>query len=104
MPRADVVEVADRYEITLEVAGLTAEDVRVTVEGDRVRLAGRRPALSHSQLQYHRMERGQGSFERTFVFPGPIDGARITASASHGVVTVTVPRAAIAGSRQVEIS
>jgi HSP20 family protein len=103
-PRADVVEVGDRYEISLEVAGLNADAVRVTVEGGRVTLAGRRPSLTGGDVQYHRLERGQGSFIRTFAFPGPIDGSRITATARDGVVTVTVPRSAIEGARQVEIT
>lgn len=104
VPRADVVEVSDRYEITLEVPGLDAAAVQVTVKGDRVTLAGCRPTPARADLQYHRMERGQGSFSRTFVFSGPIDGARITATASQGVLTVTVPRGAIAGNRRIEIT
>jgi HSP20 family protein len=104
IPRADVVEVSDRYEIGLEVPGLDAAAVQVTVEGDRVTLAGCRPTLARRDMQYHRMERGQGSFARTFVFSVPIDGDRITATASHGVLTVIVPRTATTGSRRVEIT
>ena len=84
--------------------GLHAEDVHVTVEGDRVTLAGRRASPSADAIQYHQLERGQGSFVRVFAFPASIDATRITATARAGVVTVILPRSAIGGSRRVEIT
>ena len=104
IPRADVLEVADRYEISLEVPGLHAEDVDVTVEDERVTLAGRRASPSADAIQYHQLERGQGSFVRVFAFSGSIDATRITATARDGVVTVILPRSAIGGNRRVEIT
>ena len=42
--------------------------------------------------QYHRVERGHGSFSRTFHLPIPVDADRITADLRDGVLTVSARR------------
>lgn len=103
VPPVDILESDDAYVMTIELPGLERDDVRVTIEGRRITLAGQRPALSVSGAQFHRLERGQGAFRRVFALPLAIDRSRVTAEARDGVVTVTLPKASPPETRQVEI-
>ena len=52
---------------------------------------------------YHQVERGHGSFERTFRFADPVEEDRITADLRDGVLTITLPKAATPP-RRIEVS
>ena len=61
------------------------DDGRLTVSGVRRERA--------ACEEYHRVERGHGTFSRTFHLPIPVDAERITADLRDGVLTVTCPKA-----------
>jgi len=103
-PAVDLYETADRYVIVAEVPGLRQEDIRLEVHDSRVTLAGtRRPRPAGSE-QYHRIERGHGTFRRTFQLPEPVDSTAVTADLHDGVLTVTCPKQPEASPRRVHIS
>jgi HSP20 family protein len=54
--------------------------------------------------QYHRVERGHGSFLRRFTLGEPIDAGRITADFSGGILTIVVPKAPSARPRRIEVA
>jgi HSP20 family protein len=92
-PPVDLLETPDRYVVTAELPGLQREDLDIQVQDDRVTLSGARRERSQSCEQYHGVERGHGSFSRTFHLPVPVDPARVTADLRDGVLTVTCPKA-----------
>jgi HSP20 family protein len=49
------------------------------------------------------VERGHGSFSRTFQLPIPVDAERITADLKDGILTVTCPKTD-APARSIDIS
>ena len=53
--------------------------------------------------QFHRLERGHGSFQRTFQLPLPIDHAAVTADLKDGVLTVRIPKRAELRPRRIEV-
>ena len=54
--------------------------------------------------QYHRVERGRGTFSRTFHLPIAVDAERIVADLRDGVLTVTCPKSADAAARRIHVS
>ena len=92
-PPVDLLETPSDYVVTAEIPGLTTADITIQAERDRVTIAGARRELEQACEQYHRVERGHGSFSRTFQLPQPIDASRITADLKNGVLTVTCPKA-----------
>jgi HSP20 family protein len=92
-PPVDLLETPDRYVVTAELPGLQREDLDIQVHEDRVTLSGTRRERSQACEQYHRVERGHGSFSRTFHLPVAVDPARVTADLRDGVLTVTCPKA-----------
>jgi HSP20 family protein len=104
IPPIDVHETADEYVITAELPGLRQEDIRIQVTDSRLQLSGERRERGAACEQYHRVERGHGGFSRTFEFPLPVDGDRITADLRDGVLTVICPKAAEGSARRIRVS
>jgi HSP20 family protein len=102
-PAVDIFETADRYVIMVELPGLSQDDVQLQHHEGRLTISGVRRERESPCEQFHRIERGHGSFSRTFHLPAPIDGERVTADLRDGVLTVTCPKANDS-SRRIHIS
>lgn len=103
-PPVDVHETPDSYVITAELPGLTRDDLEINFHDGRLTLSGARQERTAACEQYHRVERGHGSFSRTFQLPLAVDLDRISADLRDGVLTVTCPKHADAGARRVRIT
>jgi HSP20 family protein len=104
VPPVDLHETADAYVVTAEVPGLRQQDLQIHVHDGRLTLSGVRRERELACEQYHRLERGHGTFTRTFQLPMPIDADRIAADLRNGVLTVTCPKAAEAAARRITVS
>jgi len=102
-PAVDLCETAAAFIITAELPGLTRDQIRINVHDGRLTLQGRREARVTCE-HYHQVERGHGEFCRSVVLPQAVDTSAISAEMRDGVLTVTVPKAADAGRRRVEVS
>jgi HSP20 family protein len=103
IPAMDLCETADAFILTAELPGITREQVRIDVREGRLTVQGRREARVACE-QYHQVERGHGEFARSFILPQAVDASNIVAELKDGLLTITVPKAADAGPRQVAIS
>jgi HSP20 family protein len=92
MPPIDVYETADRYVVIAELAGMSRRDIEIDARGQELSLRGRRAGAGLPPNAYHQMERGQGPFERRFVFTEAIEIEQVAADFSDGVLTITVPK------------
>jgi HSP20 family protein len=104
IPPIDVQETADEYVITAELPGLGRNDVRIQVVDGRVQISGERRERDIPCEQYHRVERGHGSFNRTFELPLPVDAGRVTADLRDGVLIVICPKATETTPRRIRVS
>ena len=102
-PPIDVYETGDSFVVTAEVPGLSREDIELAVEDSRLVIQGRREATAGTAVHYHQVERGHGSFRRVFEFTDKIDGDRVTADLSDGVLTVTIPKMSPPPARKIEV-
>lgn len=103
VPPVDLHETPHEYVITAELPGLKREHLQIEMLDGRLTLSGVRPEREPTCEQYHRVERGHGSFSRAFQLPLPVDADRITADLHDGILTVTCPKAA-EPSRRITIS
>ena len=103
-PPVDVYETADAYVVTAELPGLTRDELRIDFTDGQLTLSGVRQEQGSSCEQYHRMERGHGSFSRTFHLPVAVEETGINADLRDGVLRVTCPKVASAGARRIQIS
>jgi HSP20 family protein len=102
-PPVDLHETADRYVITAELPGLRQEDLDIQMHDGQITISGRRREREAACEQYHRVERGHGSFSRTFHLPVPVDVNGISADLRDGVLTVTCPKTGEPATRRISI-
>src|SRR3954453_7044054 len=70
VPATDVSEDANDIQISMELAGVNPEDVRISLESNVLTIRGeKRQEEEESSERVHRVERIYGMFERTFVLP-----------------------------------
>ena len=92
-PAVDFYETGDRFVVSVELPGLCRDDIRIDVQDDALVLRGERPCQTPGDARFIRVERGHGSFSRSFVLTQPVRVADITAEFHSGVLTVLVPKA-----------
>jgi HSP20 family protein len=102
-PPVDLLESGEAYVIIAELPGVSRDNLTISMHDDgRLTVAGvRRERVSE---EYHRIERGHGTFSRTFHLPIPVDADRITADLRDGVLTVTCPKAPDTAGRRIDIT
>lgn len=92
-PPMDLYETSDRYVLTAELPGLPRESIAIDLHDGQLTVRGVRPPMWNVPCEhYHRVERGHGSFSRTFALPQAIAADAVTADLRDGVLTVTVPK------------
>ena len=66
-------------------------------------MSGTRPGVSDVARRRLVRERSTGKFSRALELPAPVDGEHVQARYANGVLQVTLPKAAEARSRRIEI-
>jgi HSP20 family protein len=93
-PVLDISERKDAYLVTVELPGVTTEDVQVTFEDSLLTIQGeRRPAGDPADQKFHRAECRYGTFRRSITLPSHVMADAIAATAQDGVLQVLVPKA-----------
>ena len=104
-PAVDIRE--DNKEIVLEIElpGIKPSDVEVTAENGVLTIRGEKQSTSTEGIEgrYHVVERSYGSFTRSFQLPSAVDEQRIEADFEDGLLSVRIPKAALAQPRKIEI-
>ena len=104
MPAMDVYETDDEVVVTVELAGLSAEDVDVSVEDSTLTVSGSREFSSEvNEENYHRIERRYGAFSRAVSLPSQVDTSKVDARFEDGVLTVDVPKIDKATPKRIQI-
>ena len=93
VPAMDVSENDDHLTITMELPGLTKEELDVTLENGVLSVSGEKKLERKTDEEhYHAVERRTGSFRRSVSLPSDIDADKADASFENGVLTITVPK------------
>jgi HSP20 family protein len=102
VPAADLHESDDCYLVTIELPGLSREDVRIECRGSDLTVSGERSGADCPQ-RYQQLERGHGAFSRRFSFGQEVDGNGVTAELADGVLSIRVPKTHSAPPRRVDV-
>ena len=104
LPPCDVFEDKNSVKIVAEIPGVSAEDVKISLENNLLTLRGEKKQHAEEKSErVHRYQRSYGIFERTFSLPTTVDPEKIDAQYSHGVLTVTIPKAERARPREIPV-
>ena len=102
-PISDIVETPESVTLMLEMPGVAADDVDITLEQRVLTICGSVQQTQPEKLQLVYAEYGEGDFERAFTLSDDFDSDKIEASLSHGVLTVTLPRAPEAKPKKISV-
>jgi HSP20 family protein len=92
-PSAEASEVADAYEVSIELPGVKVADIDIAVADGILSVKGeKRSEREDKGRSYYFSERSYGAFQRAFRLPSDADVDGITASSDEGVLTVRIPR------------
>ena len=93
-PALDISERKDAYLVTVELPGVEADDLEITLEDGLLTIQGERQfAQDSSEQQFHRVERRYGAFRRAITLPAHVQADAVEASFEDGVLQVLVPKA-----------
>jgi HSP20 family protein len=105
-PPMDVIEEADRYLVRVEVAGMSADDVDVSILGNVLSIKGCKatgPAAANGAHAL-RSECRYGSFCRKYELPGEVQEDAVSATCKNGVLELMIPKKHEARGRTVKIT
>jgi HSP20 family protein len=103
-PALDISERKDAYLVTVELPGLMAEDLDITMEDGLLTIQGERQfAHDSSEQQFHRVERRYGAFRRSITLPAHVMAEGIEASFEDGVLQILVPKMEEATPKRIQV-
>jgi HSP20 family protein len=105
-PLVNMSEDADALYVTALAPGLDPAAVHVTVQDNRLTMAGEKPRVA-AEIQpeaFHRSERAAGKFVRSITLPIDVEHEQVQADYTHGLLVVTLPKAEKAKPKQIAVS
>jgi HSP20 family protein len=103
-PALDVEETEEGFTLHVELPGVAADDVEVSLEENVLTITGERRFYDERGTDgFKRIERHFGRFHRAVRLPDRVDVDQVDASYRDGILTVTVPKAEEAKPRRIEV-
>ena len=94
-PRSEASAVADYYEIKVELPGVAAEDINVSVDDNSLTVRGEKQfEREETRRDFFFSEREYGAFQRTFRLPPDAAADKIDAEYKDGVLNLKGSRIA----------
>lgn len=92
-PASEASANGESYVVRIELPGVEAEDVDVSVHDGTLTIKGeKRSSREEKGENYFFSERQFGSFSRSFRLPSDADEAAVAADMKDGVLVITVPK------------
>ena len=91
----DIFQTEEAFYIQTAVAGVSPDDLDISIDNDMLTIRGKREIskkIGSADKDYFYQECFWGSFSRQIILPGPVDTAKIEASAENGILTIKLPK------------
>lgn len=105
-PSVQVSETEQAYTVTVDLPGLTKDQVNITLEGRRVDIEAQ-PVKRDENKDGDRIvysERSAAGFARSLMLPTDVDQDTSAARLENGVLTLTLAKRRAAGSTQIQVN
>jgi HSP20 family protein len=105
VPRLDLVETDQAYELQAEMPGVEKEDLKVAIDHQRVTIEGecRKANERREGENVVYSERSARKFMRSFTLPSEVDDAAAQAKLENGVLHLTLPKKQGSTVRRIDI-
>lgn len=105
-PRSDAAAADGAYTISLELPGVTQDDIHVELHDGVLSVRGeKREEKTEEREGYFFSERQYGRFQRTFRLPADASAEGVAAEFKDGVLKISVPKlqASAPGAQRIEV-
>jgi HSP20 family protein len=102
-PYTNLYDTSGEVVFEAAVPGLSDKDIQLSATADSLTISGNRASEAPEGYSVHRQERGEIDFSRSFALPCKVDVERTKASVKHGLLTVSIAKAAEAKPRQITV-
>jgi HSP20 family protein len=112
-PALDVAESDGHYSVTMDIPGVSKEEVSITIDGRHVNVSAQAKRDVHGEgvaaegKEVPRViwrERSSTTYARSFTLPEEVDQDRSQAKLEHGVLTLTLEKKRAAGAKPLTIN
>ena len=106
-PDLDVQEDSDSVTVTVDLPGVSREDVQATFHDGVLTITGQRKSEARAgaqEIQAVHRERAFGRFERRVTLESSINADQVKATHKYGVLTVRLPKVEEVRPRTIEIA
>ena len=84
------------YYLTMDVPGMSKDDIEVTFDSNRLKISGQRKSDKYDSYEY-------GKTERAFSVPSNVETDKISAKIDNGVLKVLLPKAKSSLGRKISV-
>ena len=99
----DLYETDRAYVAVMDMPGVGADDLDLSVSGAKLTVAGQRPPYD-PEAAYVRRERPTQRFSHSLRLPDNVNVEQIKAKLANGVLTVTMPKGETAEAVEIEVA
>jgi HSP20 family protein len=93
-PSLDLSETKDALVVKVEVPGMDAKDIQVSLQEGLLTVQGEKKHEKEEKGErHHLVERSYGAFTRSVRLPVGVDSGKVNATFTKGVLVVTMPKA-----------
>lgn len=86
-PAADVYRTSDGWVVKVDLAGVNADNLKITIQDDTLHISGcRRDTFYGEGITYQQLEITYSRFEKTLRFPCSIEGAALRRDYHDGLL------------------
>lgn len=90
IPGVNILESDADYKIELAAPGLNKEDFQINLKKDTLSVWAEKKVGEEDRKEYTRREFDYFSFARSFVLPESVDGDKISAEYTNGILNITI--------------
>lgn len=94
-PAVNVVENKDGFRIEVAAPGMKKDDFKINLNHNHLVISAQKQeetAEDNQEQKYARREFSYSSFQRTFTLPQSVDGEKVEASYTDGILHVNLPK------------
>ena len=105
-PNVDIVDDGEQIRILMELPGVEAEDVKVTIRGRVVTVRGAKKGRIRTRggIRFFCMERYFGAFSKSVPLPRPVNTHRATTLLKDGLLEIALPHVPDQREKEMEIA
>ncbi|MBQ5471355.1 MAG: Hsp20/alpha crystallin family protein [Treponema sp.] len=112
-PKVDVTESNNAYNLSMDLPGRTENDVDIQIDHNTLTISSKKEDVKEKEKEEKKeaknetkwliRERYVSSFSRSFTLPDDVDTENVSAEFKNGILSVTMPRKALAAPKRIAI-